>query len=403
MYKVWLIQNVIAPYRIRLFEEIANHTNFDFSVVLTAPACSHRPHWRFDTESLPFKVRTMHGFNARFLQGGSLSLSYGLLFSLFWHRPNVVICNGFGLSTLLVYIYTRVFRRKYIVWTESTPITEKLRGLGPMRKRLRRFLAAHTEAFIDAGTQAREYIHTLIRKKQHVLTFRSFNCVDGSLFTLALPDDPRIPSESNKRNRRSRRRILFVGSLNERKGIPMLLDVYRDIVLRDMPDLGLVLIGEGPLQDYVGQFKTKHGLHEIRIGGQVPYAQTAQWYKACDVFMLLSLWDCNPLVVFEALHAGLPIICTNRAGNAVDFIGAGENGFIVDPTNKDEIVRRTIEVLCWNSAKRTACSQFSKHIVKKANYRDSAQAFIDACHTIMRPQVSASDEDRDELDLEVAP
>jgi glycosyltransferase involved in cell wall biosynthesis len=88
-------------------------------------------------------------------------------------------------------------------------------------------------------------------------------------------------------------------------------------------------------------------------------------------------------VVFEALHAGIPIICSTRAGNACDFIVSGKNGYIVDPADKDRIVQRTLEVLNWDWDKRHRAAELSRQLVKKANYHDSAQAFIDACENLL--------------------
>jgi glycosyltransferase involved in cell wall biosynthesis len=99
--------------------------------------------------------------------------------------------------------------------------------------------------------------------------------------------------------------------------------------------------------------------------------------------VLLSASDCNPLVVFEALHAGIPIICSAHAGNAYDFIKPGKNGYIVDPTDKDCIVQHTMDVLNWDLSKRHGAAELSRQLVKKANYHDSAQAFIDACESLL--------------------
>ena len=66
-----------------------------------------------------------------------------------------------------------------------------------------------------------------------------------------------------------------------------------------------------------------------------------------------------------------------RAGNAIDFIIDGENGFVVNPYNLSDIVSKAIQMLNWNN--REDVKLLSKELVKKANYPDSAKAFIDAC------------------------
>ncbi len=374
MKSVWLIHNNIPPYRVPLFSEIAKRADFNFTVVLTAPKCKHRLHWQTKTELMPFKVLTMKGLNFAMSDDDSVSISFGLLPSLIHKRPGIVICCGFGLSTLMVFVYASIFGRPYIVWSESTPVTEGIRRIGHLRQWSRRLLARHASAFIDAGTLAREYIRSLLPASSQTPFFRSYNCVDKSLFSSSDNSDDSKPGQLRK--------ILFIGRLNQNKGIPMLLDVYGDVLEKSVDRVGLVLIGDGPLRHSVKQYSQKQARALVELHGQIAYTQVAKFYAGCDVLVLLSLSDCNPLVVLEALHAGIPIICTDRAGNAPDFIVPGENGYIVDPTNKDQIVSCMMEVLQWDPARRAMCRRVSQAQVTKANYRDSAAAFITACEVV---------------------
>jgi len=380
MVSVWLIHNNIPPYRVPLFAEIAKRADFDFSVVLTAPKCRHRPHWKAKAELMPFKVLTMKGLNVALSDSCSVSISLGLLPSLIHRRPDILICSGLGLSTLMVFIYSKLFNKKYIMWSESTEITERLRRVSRLRKWGRRVLASNADAFIDAGRLSREYLQSLLPGNLRVPFFRSYNCVDGSAFSSQLGNISNYSGTADP----GCRKILFVGRLNVNKGVPMLLEVYRDLVkLSDVP-VDLVLVGEGPLEEYVREFRCKNALAGIHLEGQVSYAEAARYYKMCDVFVLLSRADCNPLVIFEALNAGIPIVCSGNAGNAPDFIVPGENGYIVNPEDRDSIVRCVLDVLNWDAAKRTACKQVSREQVAKANYEDSAAAFIEACKAVFR-------------------
>lgn len=379
MYRVWLIHNNIPPYRVPLFAEIAKLADFDFSVVLTASKCKHRPHWKIKAEAMTFKILTMKGLNVALSDSCSVSISLGLLPSLIHRRPDILICSGLGLSTFLVFIYSKLFRKKYIVWSESTEITERLRRMGRLRRWIRRMLASNADAFIDVGRLAREYLCSLLPGNSRVPFFRSYNSVDGSLFSSQLGNI----SNSCRTAAPVCRKILFVGRLNANKGIPMLLETYRDLsTISDVP-IDLVLAGEGPLEQYIREFKSKNSLAGIHLEGQVSYCQVARYYETCDVFVLLSLSDCNPLTIFEALHAGIPIVCTDRAGNSSDFIVPGQNGYIVDPEDRDSIVRCLSGVLSWDVAKRVECARVSRERVAKASYEASAAAFIRACESVL--------------------
>ncbi len=77
-------------------------------------------------------------------------------------------------------------------------------------------------------------------------------------------------------------------------------------------------------------------------------------------------------------------MCTNRAGNAPDFIVPGQNGYIVDPEDRDSVVRCLSDILKWDAVKRAECARVSREQVKKANYKDSAAAFVRACESVFR-------------------
>jgi len=380
MRSVWLIHNNIPPYRVPLFAEVAKTADFDFTVVLTAPKCRHRPHWKTKVELMPFKVLTMKGLNFRWSEGTSVSISLSLFPSLILRRPDVVVCSGFSLATLLVFLYARLLRKKYIIWSEATEVTERCRRVSRLRTQLRRLLIACADAFVDAGTLSREYLQTLIPAGRRAPFFRSYNCVDRSAFSSDMTCTPK----ANETNRLASRKMLFVGQMIARKGVPMLLEVYKELVRKSSVSLELILIGEGSLEEYVREFKCKNSLAGIRLEGQVSYVDVARYYKICDVFVLLTRVDCNPLVIFEALHAGVPIVCSENAGNAPDFIVSGQNGYIVNPEDRNSIVSCLSDVLKWDAAKRAECARVSREQVAKANYEDSAAAFIKAYEAVLR-------------------
>jgi len=331
-----------------------------------------RPEWKTIQKHLPFTVATLNGIVLNKESEFPVPLSPSFFLKLIRERPDVVICNGFNFGTLMTFMYKLLFGGKYIIWSEATVQSEMT--LSRLRIRLRKVLARHAAAFIDTGTQSRRYLESLIPPKSTIPFFRAYNCVEDNNFdpTAIRPDEI-----ARFREKYAPRNILFVGRLNNSKNIPGLLEAYRQIVSK-APDTGLIIIGDGPLKQEIELFREKYGLRNIHIEGYVKNQEIIKYYALCDLFMLVSSLDRNPLVILEALHAGIPIVCSELAGNAVDFISPRQNGYIVDPANIGDIVAKSLEVLSWDEDKRRNASVFSHATVQKANYRDAAQAFIDA-------------------------
>lgn len=72
----------------------------------------------------------------------------------------------------------------------------------------------------------------------------------------------------------------------------------------------------------------------LELTGPVPRAQMLQQYAWADVFLLPSICEGSATVVYEALAAGLPVVCTPNTGS---IVRDGVDGFIVPTSNAGAI------------------------------------------------------------------
>lgn len=125
-------------------------------------------------------------------------------------------------------------------------------------------------------------------------------------------------------------RILFVGTLSQRKGVKYLLEAAR----RLGPEaVELVLVGrmigaQSAFTPYRDAFR--HVSH-------VPYHEVHALYRDADVFVYPSLHEGSAFVTYEALASGLPVITTRNAGAVVRD---GEEGFVVPIRDVEALVER---------------------------------------------------------------
>lgn len=120
-------------------------------------------------------------------------------------------------------------------------------------------------------------------------------------------------------------RLLFVGRLTPQKNVPMLLEALK----LSKRKVHLDIIGEGSegtlIQDAIEQNK----LANVTLHGRLPRSKVMEFYQTCDVLVMPSMYEAQPLVLLEAMAARIPIIGTN-------VIGVGEHiknaGIVVEPT-----------------------------------------------------------------------
>jgi glycosyltransferase involved in cell wall biosynthesis len=376
----WLIQPAIAPYRVPLFQEISSTPGIDLTVVVQAETLAGHP-WKIDLDRLPFRVLRVPSMRWQRNFESEAFISPAIIREFLRHRPDVVICSGFTMSTMLLFLPMLLFHTPYIIWNEGTCLTDST--ISPIKKRIRRALARQASSFLVAGSLSQQYIEGLLPRPENGLFQLAYNCVDNAHFMRDMPNEDDRTRVRQLKQRFAPRNLLHVGKLGERKGIKQLLEAYRRLVHDPgMDDVGLILLGEGPLRQYICDFSEQHKLGKIYVEGFIPQDQIPAYYALADVFVLLSIADPNPLVIFEALAAGLPIVCSSRAGNAVDFIVNGSNGFQVDPLDIEGVVDKMR--LALGAVDRVISKRVSRELVMKANYRDVAHVFVDALSSAYR-------------------
>ncbi|HAA57812.1 MAG TPA: hypothetical protein DCE42_23805 [Myxococcales bacterium] len=128
--------------------------------------------------------------------------------------------------------------------------------------------------------------------------------------------------------------VLFVGDLSQRKGVPYLLDAFRQSRQAGQ-DLHLHFIGEGALKQKIVSFAEKHALtHALTLHGYVQHgAALHTLYRAADVLVLPSVsGEGVPKVLMEAMTQGVPVISTD-IGSSRHLLQDGEYGMVVPPAN----------------------------------------------------------------------
>jgi glycosyltransferase involved in cell wall biosynthesis len=132
---------------------------------------------------------------------------------------------------------------------------------------------------------------------------------------------------------------LFVGRLERRKGLDLLLTAWAEMIRR--PALPrLLLVGPGNVEGWMAQVRTLGLENRITfLGGR---EDVACLYRAADLFVFPSRSEGCPNAVLEAMASGLPVVATDVAGNREVVGGDRSIGWLVptgDPGALAEVVR----------------------------------------------------------------
>jgi glycosyltransferase involved in cell wall biosynthesis len=158
-------------------------------------------------------------------------------------------------------------------------------------------------------------------------------------------DDP-DPScrEALQRYFSSPRRLIVgaAGRLSPEKGFAVLVDAAA-IVLRQVPDAGFVVFGEGPLADDLTRQIAAHGL-EGRFVLAGFRDDVDRFQPHLDLSVLPSYTEGLPNAVLEACAARVPVVAT-AVGGTPEVLADGDNGYLVPPGDADALAHRIRDLL----------------------------------------------------------
>lgn len=126
-----------------------------------------------------------------------------------------------------------------------------------------------------------------------------------------------------------RLKCIFIGNVTQKKGI---YNIFRMIQNKDCDDFSFCFVGAYDKTDcYIERMQEK-----CEFTGHVTKTEVQDRLARADVLIFPTLCDGFGFVVLEALHAGVPVICSVNAG-ACDIIVQGINGFIIKPGDIDQM------------------------------------------------------------------
>ncbi len=144
--------------------------------------------------------------------------------------------------------------------------------------------------------------------------------------------------------------LLFVGTLEPRKNIPLLLDAYNQLLQERVTDLPLVLVGQkGWLFEEIFERIERLGLGTkvCHLSG-VDNERLAHLYSAAGLLALPSYYEGFGLPPLEAMHCGCPVVVSDR-GSLPEIVGPA--GVVLAPDEAGEWAEAMRQIL-MDSAKR---------------------------------------------------
>jgi glycosyltransferase involved in cell wall biosynthesis len=251
------------------------------------------------------------------------------VFRAVWKNPrfDLIICGHINLLPI-AYAVQR--------WV-SAPLLLEIYGIDawkPTGSTLSNYLSRKVDAFISISEVTRRY-------------FLEWSAVPGSkgfILSNAIHAErygpgPKSQELLDRYGLRGKVVLMTLGrlaSFERYKGFDEVLEMLPDLV-KEIPGITYLIVGDGTDRPRLETKATSLGVADrVVFTGFIPEAEKADHYRLADVYVMPSSGEGFGFVFLEAMACGVPAIGSRTDGGR-EALRDGELGFVVDPTNREEI------------------------------------------------------------------
>lgn len=325
--KVAIIHNIIAPYKVALFNELTKLIP-NMEVIFIAEKEKRRD-WNIDYSNIKFPYTIL--FKGSIESINSFAIAKETWKMLEKIRPETsIICDYSNIFGWISLLWAKRNKNNLVFWLDSTYDDKK--HYFP-KELVKHFFLKYFDAFLAPGEKTKHYLEYMKVDSSKIIT--TGYSVDNEFFTeqYQLYKDKR-ETLLNELEIKRKQNFIFIGRFAPEKNIFTLLYSFLEVSQKNS-DWGLILLGDGPLKNEINTFISDNNLqNKILLPGFIQQEGIVQYLTASDVFVLPSLSEPWGLVVNEALLCRLPVIVSTKCGCQPELVQEGVNGFSFDPNNQ---------------------------------------------------------------------
>jgi glycosyltransferase involved in cell wall biosynthesis len=338
--RLLILTEIIAPYRIPVFNALAAREEVDLHVVFLSETDAGLRQWHVYLDEIQFSYEILKSFRRR-IAGFNVLLTRGVSAAIERADPGVIVAGGY--SYVAMWEAKRWARARGIpllLWSESNS-QDARRNLWPVEFAKRKFIQA-CQGYVVPGKSAAEYLASFGVGKEKISL--APNAVDVKRFATS--------AELARRDLRGRKRLglpaqyfLYVGRFVKSKGIYDLLNAYAKLPDKIRYRVGLVFVGDGEERNELMRRSRDLRAGCIMFPGFVQRDELPDYYANAIALVFPTYSDPWGLVVNEAMACGIPVIATDAAGSIADMVCDGMNGYVVGAADADRLSQAMLKLV----------------------------------------------------------
>jgi glycosyltransferase involved in cell wall biosynthesis len=348
--------NIPAPYRVPVYDRIAEQCGSDFRMIYMAKLEADR---KWNVPALRHDHVFLRGFAVRRKNRDEIHVRWGINHQLSTFRPDVILTTGFNPPMIAAWLHAKAHRIPHVSMSDAWAHSEA--ELSSVHRLMRRAVYATSSAFIGASAK------TLALYAAYGVRTNLFKAplgVDNTQFAAAS-----VPLADRPYD------LVFAGNLIDRK-LPLF---FADVVARVARRRGrasALVIGDGELRGEMARALAQPGV-EATFTGFLQQAELPAAYARGKIFCFPTRSDPWGVVANEACASGMPVITCANAGCAGELVIHARNGYVVELDA--ELWADHVQLLLDDPALLAESGAQSARAVRDYTFAAAADGILAAC------------------------
>lgn len=174
----------------------------------------------------------------------------------------------------------------------------------------------------------------------------------------------------------SRVNLLFLGRIEERKGLIYLLKAYK--ALQEKHDnLRLIIVGDGPLKEECKLYAKENNLKEVYWEGTQSGKIVPRYFATCDIYCSPATFgESFGIVLLEAMALGKPVCGFANIGYKELLQNTKGEKFLAEPKNETELAEK-LDQLIGDEKLRKEMGEWGLEEVQKYSWKKVADKVLE--------------------------
>lgn len=327
--KALFISNIPSPYRVDFFNELGKLC--DLTVLFEKRSSDER-----DSSWNNYKF---HHFKGVFLKGLSIKTDTAICFNVVKYLKagyyDFIICSNYSSPTGFLAVH--YLQRHKITYYLETDGGSPKSGKG-LKEWLKKKVIKGANGYFSTGQENDRYFLAYGADKGKIYRYPFTSLYNKDVFDKPASIDE-LALLRKELQIKEKYVIISVGRFSYLNGYGKGYDVLLKAAEKLPDDIGWCVIGGQPTDEFRKMLEraklTNFHFVDFKLKDELK-----KYYRASDLFVLMTVGEAWGLVVNEAMACGLPVITTEKCIAGVELIENGRNGFIVPVGSVDELVDR---------------------------------------------------------------